>query len=145
VRQPYAEEVAEEAKPRDITERAFDFALSIVRLCRALERRPGSDRVLSRQLLRSGTSIGANVEEAQAGRSRADFINSYAIALKEARETTYWLRLLAAAEQAETGLQKEAKASAQDSTTYGRLLREAGELAKIIGAIVVSARSRGGS
>lgn len=141
--QPYIDEVADETRPRDITERAFDFALPIVRLCRALEKRPSCDRVLSRQLLRSGTSIGANVEEAQAGRSRADFINCYAIALKEARETTYWLRLLAAAEQEE--MRSYGRDPGQDSTTYGRLLREARELAKIIGAIVVSARSRDGS
>lgn len=50
--------------------------------------------MLARQLLRAGTSIGANVEEAQAGQSRADFINKYSIALKEARESIYWLRLL---------------------------------------------------
>ncbi|MGC2692532.1 MAG: four helix bundle protein, partial [Desulfobaccales bacterium] len=49
---------------------------------------------MGRQLLRSGTSIGANIEEAQAGQSRADFISKCAIALKETRETRYWLRLL---------------------------------------------------
>ena len=52
--------------------------------------------ILSKQLLRSGTSIGANVEEALAGQSRADFIAKLSIARKEARETKYWLRLLAA-------------------------------------------------
>jgi four helix bundle protein len=52
------------------------------------------NRPLARQLLRSGTSIGANVEEAQAGESRADFIHKASIACKEARETHYWLRLL---------------------------------------------------
>jgi four helix bundle protein len=51
---------------------------------------------MARQLLRSGTSIGANVEEAQASQSKADFISKYSIACKEARETHYWLRLLAA-------------------------------------------------
>ena len=49
-------------------------------------------------MLRSGTSIGANVEEAQAGQSRADFLSKYSIALKEARETHYWLRLIAECE-----------------------------------------------
>jgi four helix bundle protein len=53
---------------------------------------------LANQLLRSGTSIGANVEEGQGSQSRADFIAKYSIACKEARETNYWLRLLAASE-----------------------------------------------
>jgi four helix bundle protein len=78
---------------RDIESRTFDFALAIVTLCQALDAQPGVGRTLSRQLLRSGTSIGANVEEAQAGQSRADFISKNGIALKEARETHYWLRL----------------------------------------------------
>ncbi len=54
----------------------------------------GVSRTLANQLLRSGTSIGANVEEAQAAQSRADFLNKLSIARKEARETHYWLRLL---------------------------------------------------
>ena len=83
-----------EGKPRDIVERTYQFALAIVQLCDQCERRNNAARTLARQLLKSGTSIGANVEEAQAGRSRADFISKYAIALKEARETRYWLRLL---------------------------------------------------
>lgn len=53
---------------------------------------------MANQLLRSGTSIGANVEEGQGSQSRADFIAKYSIACKEARETNYWLRLLAASE-----------------------------------------------
>ena len=53
---------------------------------------------LANQLLRSGTSIGANVEEGQASQSKADFISKYSIACKEARETHYWLRLLASTE-----------------------------------------------
>ena len=59
---------------------------------------PPLSRTLANQLLRSGTSIGANVEEAQAGQSRPDFINKLFIACKEARETHYWLRLVAATE-----------------------------------------------
>ena len=67
-------------------------------LCRVLDASPGVRRTLARQLLRSGTSVGANVEEAQASQSEADFISKYSIACKEARETHYWLRLLAATE-----------------------------------------------
>ena len=92
-----------ESKPRDIKERTFAFALEIVRLCRTLDGKRGPARTLGRQLLRSGTSIGANVEEAQAGQSQADFISKYNIALKEARETIYWLRLLDASEECSDG------------------------------------------
>jgi len=80
---------------RDILDRTFRFAVRVVRLCQALDKMPGPARTLARQLLRSGTSIGANVEEAQAGQSRADFRSKYSIACKEARETHYWLRLIA--------------------------------------------------
>jgi four helix bundle protein len=90
-------EVGDE-KRRDIVERTFRFSVRIVKLCQVLDGRPGVGRTLSRQWLRSGTSIGANVEEAQAGQSRADFLSKYSIALKEARETHYWLRLIAECE-----------------------------------------------
>lgn len=90
-------EVAEERR-RDIVERTFRFSVRIVKLCQVLDQRPGVGRTLARQWLRSGTSIGANVEEAQAGQSRADFLSKYSIALKEARETHYWLRLIAECE-----------------------------------------------
>lgn len=81
---------------QDIRDRTFTFAVRIVSLCQYLDAQPGVSRTLARQLLRSGTSIGANCEEAKAGQSRADFRSKYAIALKEARETHYWLRLFAA-------------------------------------------------
>ena len=81
-------------KPPDITQRTFDFAVKIVRFCDDQSKLSTVSRRLSYQLLDSGTSIGANVEEAQAGQSRADFISKYAIALKETRETIYCLRLL---------------------------------------------------
>jgi four helix bundle protein len=73
----------------DIQERTFEFALNIINLCRGLDGKPSIIRTLVLQLLRSGTSVGANVEEAQAGQSRADFISKYSIALKEIRETRY--------------------------------------------------------
>jgi len=83
---------------RELPERTFQFAIRIVALCQFLDEKPGVARVLSRQLLRSGTSIGANVEEGQAAQTEADFLTKYSIACKEARETHYWLRLLSAAE-----------------------------------------------
>ena len=80
----------------DITDRTFAFALRIVKLCQILDSSPGTNRTIANQLLRSGTSTGANVEEAQAGQSKADFISKIAIACKEARESLYWLRILIA-------------------------------------------------
>ena len=75
-----------------IQDMSFDFALQIIELYKRLVEK--KEFVLSKQLLRSGTSIGANVEEALAGQSRKDFISKMSIASKESRETRYWLRLL---------------------------------------------------
>lgn len=75
-----------------VQQKSFDFALEIIQLYRQLQSQ--REYVLSKQLLRSGTSIGANVEEASAGQSRRDFRSKMAVASKEARETKYWLRLL---------------------------------------------------
>ena len=80
----------------DLPMRTFEFAKQIVRLCLDLDRTAGVPRTLANQLLRSGTSIGANVEEGQASQSAADFVSKYSIACKEARETHYWLRLISA-------------------------------------------------
>ena len=76
-----------------IQEKSFRFAVRIVKLCRYLQTEK-SEYILTKQLLRSGTSIGANVSEAQQAQSRPDFVNKLNIALKEASETEYWLRLL---------------------------------------------------
>lgn len=65
-----------------------------------LDQAPGVSRTLANQLLRSGSSVGANVEEGYASQSHADFVSKYSIACKEARETHYWLRLLVAADVA---------------------------------------------
>ena len=75
-----------------IVELSFDFAITIIELYKLLI--DSKEFILSKQLLRSGTSIGANVEEAIAAQSRKDFISKMSIASKEARETRYWLRLL---------------------------------------------------
>jgi len=74
-----------------IRDEAFSFALQIMGLARMLKME--KEYELSSQLWRSGTSIGANAEEAQAGQSRTDFMAKMAIASKESRETLYWLRL----------------------------------------------------
>ena len=82
--------------PFDLCEQTFQFALRILRLCTDLNETPGVRWVVSKQLLRCGTSIGANIEEGQAAQSRPDFVSKYSIARKEARETCYWLRLIQA-------------------------------------------------
>ncbi len=76
----------------EILDLSFEFSLQIIQLYKILVEK--KEFVLSKQLLRSGTSIGANVEEAMAGQSKKDFIAKLSIASKEARETRYWLRLL---------------------------------------------------
>ena len=75
-----------------VQKKSYDFALKIIELYKLLFEQ--KEYVLSKQLLRSGTSIGANIEEATAGQSKRDFLAKMAIASKEARETNYWLRLL---------------------------------------------------
>ncbi|MCC5841814.1 MAG: four helix bundle protein [Opitutales bacterium] len=86
------------SEPPEIAGRAFVFAVRIVKVCQTLDERPGVSRTLANQLLRSGTSVGANLEESKGGQSRADYLSKVSISLKEARETHYWLRLLIAAE-----------------------------------------------
>ena len=79
-------------KPNIIKEKSFLFAIEIVGLYKVLAER--KEFVLSKQVLRSGTSIGANVRESEHAQSKTDFIHKLSIALKEANETEYWLDLL---------------------------------------------------
>lgn len=111
----------------EIKARTFEFSVRVVRLCQSLDAVPGVSRTLSNQLLRSGTSIGANVEEAHGSQSKADFIAKMYIACKEARETHYWLRLLIA-----TDLVPESK--------LAPLLDESNQLVAILTAIVKNTR-----
>lgn len=76
-----------------IQNKSYQFALRIIKLYKFLIEEK-KEFVLSKQILRSGTSIGANIEEAIGGQSKADFIAKFQIALKESRETHYWIRLL---------------------------------------------------
>jgi four helix bundle protein len=82
-----------EVKDNVILDKSLEFAIRVVKLYKYLcdEKK---EYILSKQLLRSGTSIGANINEAQAGQSKADFIAKMAIASKEARESKYWINLL---------------------------------------------------
>ena len=117
--------------PKDIRERTFAFALRIIKLCNELNKKPGVCRDISRQLLKAGTSVGANTEEAQAAQSKPDFISKNSIALKEARETHYWLRLLIAAK-------------VMPENMLAELRDEAEEIKRILGSIVVSAKRNQG-
>ena len=103
-----------------VREKSFEFALKIIRLYRNLQSK--NEFVLSKQLVRSATSIGANVEEALAAQSRKDFLSKMSIASKEARETRYWLRLMAASNIGEED--------------YSHLLEKVEELIRMLTSIV---------
>ena len=105
----------------DIRDRTYRFALSVVQLVRSLPR-DTTGYVLGRQLVRSGTSIGANVEEAQGASSKKEFAYKMDIAKREARETAYWLRLIVDAKLA----------GGQEGETC---LHEADELVRILTTI----------
>jgi four helix bundle protein len=89
------EKMIEQGKGADIRERAFEFACRVIEMHRFVYKREPSLRDISRQASAAAGSVGANLEEADAAQSRPDFISKCNIALKEARETRYWLRILA--------------------------------------------------
>ena len=103
-----------------IQNRTFDFAVDTIKLYKQMTLK--NEFVLSKQLLRSGTSIGANVEEAIGGQSKKDFLSKMNISLKEARETNYWLRLF--------------KTSKVVDLDFDPSLKESQELINILSAIV---------
>ncbi|MDA3872312.1 MAG: four helix bundle protein [Candidatus Marinimicrobia bacterium] len=109
-----------------IAEKSFKFAKRIYFLYKFLidEKK---EYILSKQILRSGTSIGANIEEAIGGQSKKDFISKLSIAYKEARETHYWIRLL-----------YEVKII--NETEYDSVIQDCEELLKIIGSIQKSTK-----
>ena len=76
-----------------VTGKSFDFAIQIVEICRSIQTEK-REYVLSKQLLKSGTSVGALISESKFAESKADYIHKLSIALKEANETFYWLELL---------------------------------------------------
>jgi four helix bundle protein len=82
---------------QSIQDRSYEFACRVIRLVDHIARKSLVMRTIARQLLKSATSVGANLEEASAAQSKPDFISKCCIAAKEARETRYWLRLLTAA------------------------------------------------
>lgn len=111
-----------------IEEKCFDFSLKIISLSRNLNDEK-KEYVIAKQLLRSGTSIGANVAEAQYAQSEADFISKNSIALKEAAETHYWLRLLESCDF-------------MSESEVDELILKCAELKRILNAIVRSSKKK---
>jgi four helix bundle protein len=112
-------------KPFDIKQRAFGFGVEVVKLVGTLPRTVAGFE-LAKQIVRSGTSIGANVEEADAAESKRDFIHKMSIARKEARETRYWLSIIDAA-----GL-------VTDQSYVLPFIQESDELVRILSTIVAN-------
>lgn len=106
-----------------VLRKAFDFAIKVVKINRTLNKR--NEFVLSNQLLRSGTSVGANINEALSGVSKRDFQHKMGIAYKEANETEYWLKLLKHSNTLETDL----------------LIDDIAEIRRILSAIIVTTKS----
>lgn len=117
-------------KVDSLREKSFVFAVRIIKLCKYLEKNSEAAKSVITQLLRAGTSIGANLEEAVAGQSKADFIHKNAISLKEARESNYWLRLILETEKFEETIRMG----------IVKLKDESLSIAKIIGSIIVKAK-----
>ncbi|MCB0726168.1 MAG: four helix bundle protein [Ignavibacteriae bacterium] len=111
-----------------IKNKSYKFAIRIVKLYLYL-RNEKKEFQLSKQILRSGTSIGANVEEALGGQSKKDFLNKISIAYKEARETNYWIRLLN-----DTGF--------IDKEMYDSIVKDSYELLKILSKIQITVKEQ---
>jgi four helix bundle protein len=109
-----------------VKDKSFEFALMVIELYKIM--REHNEFVISKQILRSGTSIGANVNEALAGISKSDFINKMSISSKEARETLYWLNLL--------------NKSQLIKLVYSPYIQKCEELVKILTSIIKTTQSQ---
>jgi four helix bundle protein len=112
----------------DIRDRTFAFGCDVARLALSFDVRPGVRSIVD-QLLRAGTAVGANLEEAKAASTRREFIRGVEIALREAREARYWMRICEAL-------------NLGPSATVAELKGEADQIIRILTAIVVSAKRR---
>ena len=121
----------ENMKSNIIQEKSFAFAVRIVKLYQFLCKEK-KEFVLSKQLLKAGTSIGANVEEAIGGQSEKDFLSKIGISYKEARETIYWIKLLSATQYL------------NDRQTKS-ILADAEELRKILSSIQLTSKQKSNS
>lgn len=124
---PRFREKRSDRRRMDIQERTFQFAVRVVRLVDRLPRTIAGMEV-GRQLVRAATSVGANVEEADAAESKRDFVHKMKIAHKEAREARYWLEIV--------------QAALLDDDEVRDLIRESNELIHILQAIIRSATEK---
>lgn len=115
-------------KPNVLKDKSYQFALKIIRVYQNLQNEK-REFVLSKQLLRSGTAIGALVEEANQAESRADFIHKLSIANKEAHETKYWIRLLMDSQILDPAISSD-------------LLSDYEEIIKILVSSIITSKSR---
>jgi four helix bundle protein len=113
----------------EIIQRAYKYSVKIVQLVDKLEKSNLSSSIMARQLMRSGTSIGANIIEAQAASSKKDFANFLNHALKSANESRFWLKLLEETKKIDPNIADE-------------LLDETAQFAKILGASVLTLRGK---
>jgi len=118
-------------KENVIVTKSYAFAVRVVKLYEYLKKEK-QEFVLSKQVLRSGTSVGANMQEATGGQSTSDFIHKLSVARKEARETSYWLRLLH-----DTGYIAD--------TQFQSIHADGGELIKILNSIIITSQSKLGT
>ena len=117
-------------KPKiELKKRAYLYALDIIKFIDGLSKNDFTAQIISRQLLRSATSIGANIIEAQAGSTKRDFTNFFSYALKSANESKFWLGLL----------RDSAKA---DKSKTEILLQETTELANILGSSILTLKGK---
>ncbi len=112
-----------------IIKRAYNFSLSVIKFIDLLNKNDFSIKIIANQLLRSATSIGANIIEAQASSSKKDFINFINYALKSANETKYWLGLLKDSGKA-------------DKEEINKLLKEVIEISRLLGSSILSLKGR---
>lgn len=116
-----------EKKPNVIRDKSFAFALRVVKMYKFLIDK--KEYVLSKQLLRSGTAVGALVREAEHAESKADFIHKMAIAQKEANETDYWIELLFQSHYI-------------DNSEYNSISKDIKELNKILASIIITSKEK---
>ena len=113
----------------DLKYRSYIYALDIMKLIDSLDRKDLSIEVISKQLIRSATSIGANIIEAQAGSTKKDFTNFFSYALKSANETKFWI-----------GLLRDSKKVGKDKAD--RLLNEVVELSNMLASSIITLKGK---
>ncbi len=121
---------SEKSRPFDIRVRTFEFAVDVIGFAKTLIRDSDAPKPLVDQLIRSASSVGANLEEAFGGQSKADFIHKNTISLKEAREANYWLRLILAT----------SRLTSPHRSQLAELEAESSEIARIVGKIIVNSK-----